>query len=135
MRYRKLDANYDMVFGHGQADFWRDQPEAPAQACLTRLSLWLGEWFLNPADGTPYATKVLGKFTTSTRDPVLRARISGTPGVKSIVSYGSQVNHDTREFNVQATIDTIYGNVTIGFLKATTPAFSSVPATPFVTQK
>jgi len=109
MRYRKLDASGDMVFGGDQAAFFRDVPEAPAQACMTRLQLYLGEWFLDTSDGTPWKTKVLGKHTEATRDPVIRARILGTQGVSSISTYASQVNRDTRAFAAQANIETSYG--------------------------
>lgn len=115
MRYRKLDADGDMVFGHAQNDFWRDVPDAPAQAAMTRLKLWLGEWFLDTTDGTPWLTKVLGKFTGSTRDAVIRARMAQTDGVNSIASYTSQVNRQTRSFTVQATLDTAYGGVSVNF--------------------
>ena len=54
MRYRKLDAAGDFVFGHGAADYHRDSPEAVAQAVLTRLKLHRGEWFLDRSEGTPY---------------------------------------------------------------------------------
>ncbi len=113
MRYRKLDANGDMVFGGGQAAFWRDVPEAPAQAVLTRLRLQLGEWFLDTRDGTPWKTRVLGKYTANTRDPVIRARVLGSEGVIAIVAYGSQLDRETRRFAVQVTIDTRYGQAVV----------------------
>jgi hypothetical protein len=113
MRYRKLDADGDMTFGRGPLNFWKDVPDAPAQAVKTRLGLWLGEWFLDRNAGTPYNTQVLGKYTGSTRDVVLRARMSGTIGVRSILTYGSQLNRETRVFSVQAKIDTIYGPAAI----------------------
>ena len=109
MRYRKLDANGDMMFGRQQADFWRDVPDAPAQAVWTRLQLYLGDWFLDTSDGTPWRTQVLGKYTGSTRDPVIQTRTLGTLNVTGITAYASQVNRDTRDFNVQTTIDTAYG--------------------------
>jgi len=109
MRYRKLDANGDMVFGHQQSDFWRDVPDAPAQAVWTRLQMYLGDWFLNVNDGTPWRTRVLGKYTGNTRDPTVQARTLGSQGVVGIVAYSSQVNPNTREFDVQMTIDTVYG--------------------------
>ena len=63
MRYRKLDARGDMIFGHGSADYYRDQPEAVAQAAVTRLRLKLGEWFADTSDGTNWDGAVLGRHT------------------------------------------------------------------------
>ncbi len=113
MRYRKLDESDDYVFGGNLASFFIDQPEAPAQAVKTRLMLQLGEWFVDTSDGTPWKTKVLGKYTSATRDPVLRRRILGTQGVSAIALYSSQFSADTRRYDVQAEIDTIYGKTTI----------------------
>ena len=92
MRYRKLDAAGDMVLGGGQAAFYRNQPEAVAQAVKTRLAMRLGEWFLDTSAGTPWNTKILGKFTIPTRDATIRARILGTTGVTSIDAYSSHFN-------------------------------------------
>ncbi len=101
------------MFGRSQADFWRDVPDAPAQAVKTRLQLQLGEWFLDRNEGTPYRTRVLGKFTRNTRDPVLRARILGTRGVTELATYSSQTDSNLRTFNVQATINTLFGTTRI----------------------
>ncbi len=109
MRYRKLDAAGDMMFGRGQADLYRDQPEAPAQAVKTRLMLWQGQWFLDLRAGMTYEVDVLGKYTEDRRDPVIREYVLATQGVTEIVTYGSQHNRDTREFAVQITINTDYG--------------------------
>lgn len=121
MRYRKLSEEKvvdgvfvrsgDMQFGRSFKDFYIDQPEAVAQAVVTRLRLGLGEWFLDHAKGTPWRTKVHGKPTEATRDPVIRFRILGTQGVKEINQYFSDLNRDTRGFNVQAEITTVYGPV------------------------
>jgi len=113
MKYRKLDANDDYSFGSGLSNFLIDQPEAPAQAVKTRLMLQQGEWFLDLRDGTPWKTKVLGKYTSASRDPVLRRRILGTQGVTGIASYGSQFSPDTRKYDMQAVIDTAYGSTKI----------------------
>lgn len=121
MRYRKLDASGDMMFGRGQQDYYRDVPEAPAQAVKTRLALRLGEWFLDVTDGTPYDTEILGAHTQNTRDAAIRERIEGTQGVASLDAYSSTFNPDTRAFVVQATVTTIYGPArviyTIGTVK------------------
>lgn len=112
MRYRKLDSNGDYVLGTG-ADFYVDQPEAPAQAVLTRLELWTGDWFLDKTEGTPYQGDVLGKYNQINHDAAIRQRILQTPGVNSIIDYASNFDGDTRTLAVGATIDTIYGQATI----------------------
>jgi len=109
MRYRKLDANGDMVFGHGAADYHHDTPEAVAQAVLTRLRLARGEWFLDVAEGTPYSPAILGRHTAESYDPAIRARVLETEGVRSILEYSSSVEGESRRLAVSVRIDTIYG--------------------------
>lgn len=111
MRYRQLTPSGDYSFGSGQANFYTNIPEAPAQAVLTRLRLNLGEWFLDTTDGTPWNTQVLGNNTAGTRDAVIQARILGTQGVNSIISYSSNFNSNTRQFFVYVSLDTIYGPI------------------------
>ena len=113
MIYRKMDENGDYMFGNGSKDFWKDVPDAPAQAVLTRLHLEQGEWFLDTSDGTPWRTRVLGFRTEDTRDPVIKMRVLGTKGVKSILTYDSDLNRNTRHFFSQLTIDTVYGRATV----------------------
>lgn len=109
MRYRRLDASGDMVFGGDQAAFLRDQPKAVAQAVSTRLGLYTGDWFLDQTDGMDWRAKVLGSHTLTTYDATIRARILGTQGVQTLTGYQSQRNGDTRNLLVVAMIDTIYG--------------------------
>ena len=111
MRYRKLSADGDMTFGRGQKDFWRDQPEGVAQAVATKLGMWQREWFLDITDGTPWETRVLGRYTNSTRDPAIRARILSTSGMRAISNYSSALDRQTRDLKVNAVLDTIYGSV------------------------
>ena len=113
MRYRKLASDGDFTFGKEQADFYRDQREAPAQAVVTRLRLLAGEWFLDLTEGTPYETGVFGKFTRDTYDPIIRERILGTEGVTEILAYESRFDGETRTLTISATIDTVYGPATI----------------------
>jgi hypothetical protein len=108
MRVRKVDANGDYVFGGDQRAYWQDRPEGVAQVVESRLHLWIGEWYLNLEEGTPYQTQILGKRTENTRDPVLQDRILSTPGVLSIVDYDSALARDTRGLVVSATIQTPY---------------------------
>lgn len=108
MRYRKLDADGDYVFGGQQADFYKDVPEAVAQAVLTRLRLYRGEWFLDITEGTPL-DQIIGKYTAGTYDAAIRQRILGTQGVTALAAYSSDFNPDTRKLSVSATITTQYG--------------------------
>lgn len=108
MRLRKLDTDYDMTFGHGSADYFRDQPDAPAQLVLSRLNLFTGDWFLQTDDGMPWRSEVLGRGTDNTRDRAIRARILATQGVTGITTYASQVNRDTRADTTQVTLTTAY---------------------------
>src|SRR5258708_2856284 len=105
MRYRRLAQspgtnvfNFtggDYSFGRGSSDFFINVPDAPAQACLTRMYLFKSDWFLDTSDGTDWNTRVLGHFTTNTRDPAIQSRILGTQGVKAILSYSSNLVRDT----------------------------------------
>lgn len=112
MRYRKLDENGDYTFGTG-FDFYRDKPEAVAQAVRTRLDLWKGEWFLDTSDGTPWLTEVLGKYTLRTYDAMIRARILGTDGVTQLLAYSSNYDGSARKVQITATIETKYGTITM----------------------
>lgn len=112
MKYRALDANGDHQFGRAGL-FLVDSPQAVAQAVLTRLRLWTGEWFLDNEEGTDYANRILGYGTQGTRDVEIKERILNTPGVRSILAYQSAMNG--RVFNVTTVIDTAFGTVTVSF--------------------
>jgi len=109
MRYRKLTADGDYSFGSGQLDFYRDVPEAVGQAAMTRLLLWLGEWFLNIDEGTPYMLGILGKHSKEVADVTIQDRVEGTEGFVNIEQYSSELNGETRGMTVNMEINTIYG--------------------------
>ena len=113
MRYRKLDKDGDFVTGHGAADFHADSPEAVAQAVLTRLRLWAGEWFEDIEEGTPDRQKVLGKYNLRRATPAIKRRILQTPGVSSISEFTASYDGETRTLTVSATIHTVYGAAVI----------------------
>lgn len=113
MRYRKLSPSGDYQFGSGRKDFYVDKAEGVGQAVVTRLLLWAGEWFLDVTEGTPYQAGALGKHTKATIDPMIRDRILGTEGVIDISRYVSIFDAENRKFSVEATVNTIYGQVTI----------------------
>jgi len=112
MRYRKLDALGDYTLGSGR-DFYIDEPNVVAQAVLTRLRLWLEEWFLDTTDGTPYKEEVLGKWNGRNPGAAIQSRILGTPGVTGITSFSTLFDGDSRKLTVNASVDTVFGPITI----------------------
>lgn len=115
MRYRKLTADNDYQFGNGQLDFYRDEPAAVGQSVMTRLLLWLGEWYLDIASGTPYLQGVLGKYSLAEADTTIQQRVldstdeEGTQTVTGIPQYQSQLDPNNRSMDVEMSINTIFG--------------------------
>jgi hypothetical protein len=111
--YRILDKNNDYSFGNSQLDFYKDSPEAVGQAVETRLLLWLGEWYLNTDDGTPYLQGVLGKHLLSVIDATIQDRVLGTENVNDISNYQSSIDPVARALTVSFSIDTAFGPTAI----------------------
>lgn len=109
MRYRKLSPSGDYTFGNGQQDFYRDVPEAVGQAAQTRLLLWLGEWFLDIEEGTPYMQGILGKYSLQEANVTIQERVLGTQGLTDLENFVSNIDPDTRALSAQFDINTIYG--------------------------
>jgi len=109
MIYRKLSDSGDYVFGRGAGNFHKDSPEAVAQAVLTRLKLFQGEWFLDLNRGTPYESQILGTGKATLYDSAIQSVILETPGVTGLASYSSGIDQVTRAIYVNCTLDTLYG--------------------------
>lgn len=121
MRVRKLTppipggsllSGGDMTFGHGAGDYFINKAEGVGQLVSTRLRLWLGQWFLNVNDGTPYLTRVLGKYTDDFRDATIQQRILATPNVTGLRGYNSTLDRQTRLWTVHGTVQTKFGAFT-----------------------
>lgn len=120
MRYRPLSPTGDYQIGK---PWLINSPQCVAQAILTRLKLWLGEFFLDTTDGTPYLTQVLGERYNKAPDAAIKRRILGTPGVAQLISYSSSFNTSAdgvRTLTVNAQVQTIY---------STTPVSVTLPLT------
>lgn len=113
MKYRKLDANLDYSFGQRSQNFVTGV-EAVAQAVLTRLKLYQGEWWEDLENGLPLMQRILGfRNTKNAADILIRERISGTTGVLQMISFTSQFNNETRAYTCQAVVSTIYGEISL----------------------
>lgn len=107
MTVRALDENGDIVT-HG-TQFLTGLEEIQ-QTVTTRLRLFLGEYFRNIKDGTPWYEQILGKFVSlDIVEAVLRARIANTPGVIRLTSFSTNFDIDNRKYTVTAGILTDYG--------------------------
>ena len=113
MRVRAQDANGDMTFGFGQANFLIDSVQAVEQLIITGLKLFKGEFFLNTATGMPWDTDVLGFGTGPLYDNAIQSQIKGTAGVTGITSYSSSLNATTRLLTVTVGVSTIFGPFTL----------------------
>jgi hypothetical protein len=113
MRYRKQDSDGDILFGNQQNDFDRDTPETVGHSVLTRLTLWVGEWFLDTDEGTPYEQAMLGTGKQESIEPAIRERILETEGVLGIEDFELIGDAQTRKIQINLTINTIYGDIPI----------------------
>ena len=81
-----------------------------AQTVKTRLQLFLGEYFRDITDGTPWWESILGKEgTLSSKEAAIKNRIIRTDGVTQILSFDTDFDINTRAYTVTAAILTIYG--------------------------
>lgn len=115
MLVRKLDSNGDMQLGQGSANFYSNSADGVAQMVYTRLKLWLGEWYLDTADGTDWLGKCLGKNTVDSALLEIKRRIMATEGVSEIKNLSASIEPTNRWLSVQGVITTIYGDAQLNF--------------------
>lgn len=114
IRVRRLDENWDPVFGNGQNDYIFDG-DAVIQIIESRLRLWKAEWWEDLGEGLPMWQQILGVKGSSKAvvDQLIQRRIAETPYVKSIASFVSVFNSETREYQCQATVNTEFGTLLV----------------------
>ncbi len=86
-----------------------DSPAAVAQVVLTNLKLFLESSFLDTSAGVPWLQNVIG--TGSQSDTVIPSQILNSTGVTGINSYGSSLNHATRELSINASVQTQFSAI------------------------
>lgn len=111
MTVRRLDSNGDITTS-GQ--HFITEKEEIAQTISTRLRLFFREYFRDINDGTDWFGKVLGKGQSLyTRDAEIRRRISQTEGVSTITSYNADFDLPTREYKIDVSVLTVFGEVSL----------------------
>ena len=113
MTVRRLDESGDLVTRGRMFDTGR---EAIAQTIVTRLKLFLGEYFREVTDGTPWFQQILGKGENlNAIEAILRNRIARSPGVVRLLSFALQFDLDARTLSVQSQVLTTYGEADVQF--------------------
>ncbi len=85
---------------------------AVGQGCKIRVSLYLGEYWLNQALGVPYLQQILGKGTNPLVARSLIAEAIGeTPDVTTI-NGTPMIDNGDRSARITFTVQSIYGRVT-----------------------
>lgn len=87
-----------------------DLTEYTAQKLKIRLWFFLGEWFLDTAEGTPFYQEILVKNPRVPRiETLLKARILESPNIESLESFASEYDNARRRFDVQFEAKTTEG--------------------------
>lgn len=122
LRNRRLDADWDMTFGNG-LNCYLSGLEASAQAVKSHLLLFLQEWWMDQDDGLPMWQFILGAGAGSDLikeavdrlivERILSTQLDGVMLVTDVKDISSSFNADTRDYSFTATIDTIFGTITV----------------------
>ena len=114
MKYRRLDENWDYVFGHGQTDYLTGR-EAVGQAIKSRLLLLYGEWWEDQEDGLPLFERILASSGSDENkravDIIFARRIGDTTGVLNVSWYESSFDRNKRSYDFSCQVDTVYGEL------------------------
>jgi hypothetical protein len=111
MKVRALDTSGDWQFGRGQQSY-RTEKNALAQNISTRLKSWKNDCFFAMDDGVNYYNFLdIGK--KHFLDVDIKRVLLQTEGVLRISSYTSTLDHNSRDVKISATVETIYGTVTV----------------------
>ena len=78
--------------------------EATRQGVIRRLRLFLGEYFLNAADGTDWFGSVLGKTPQDIAEAEIKRRIVTTPGVIGLTACSFAIDQRERRITIQSSV-------------------------------
>jgi dihydroxyacid dehydratase/phosphogluconate dehydratase len=106
MKYRRLSADGDYVFGFGNTNFLVGA-DAVAQAIGTKLKMFQGDFWENLNEGIPFFQEIAGNGNPALIDLLIQTRIKETPGVSGIAFFVSSLTN--RAYSATASVSTIYG--------------------------
>ena len=98
MNVRLLDGDGDITTS---GRHFTTEVEEVAQTVQTRLRLYLGEYFRDVTDGTPWWESILGKQgTLSSKEAIIKNRIIRTEGVTKLIEFKTDFDINTRTYTV-----------------------------------
>lgn len=98
--------NFDLVLTEGNNSI--------KQALKIRLLFFVNDWYLDINEGIPFYENIYDKNISLTEvDNIIKTVILKTDGVNEIISYNSNFNKETRKFNIDFKVNTIYGEVSL----------------------
>ncbi len=113
MRVRRIEENGDIATS---GVIWLYNRDAVGQTIQTRLRLFLGEYFRDIQDGTPWFQEILGTFDNIGRvESIIKRRISETEGVDRILEFSTNYDPSTRIYSVNCNVLTQWGALDIQF--------------------
>lgn len=120
--YLQLDGSYDPIFADGTALI---DGAATAQVVLTRLKLFMGEWWENLNLGLPVFQQMLGQLGSQRGLRAMQAAIqqnisSFTPYVTGVTNV--QVAFTNGRLTYTANVQTMFGPVTLSNMPALSAA-------------
>lgn len=115
----ELDENHD-VFTRGGVMAVAIDADATVQSIVTRLKLYLGEWWADLTAGTAWFQKVFNKPAIESEiETELKGRILQTQGVTRLTFFNAIFDRQGRSLTVQFEAETEFGpsgfqEVTVG---------------------
>lgn len=108
-----LSSNYgDLIYNNSSATVTTNQAESVAQKLTIKLRTFLGEWFLNTANGVPYYQQIFGKVRSKvTIDSIFIEKIVEEPDVVELVEFTSEISND-RTYTISFRVRTTLGQIT-----------------------
>jgi hypothetical protein len=112
MRFRKLTADGDWIFGHGSGDIVEGESAIEFEVA-TRIREWYGDWFADMTRGIDY-TNLLEVGQKANLLYAIRATILSCYGVIGVTKVDCIFTDETgqqnvgRNLHIQYSIDTIY---------------------------
>lgn len=110
---RKLDANYDPVFGNGQNAYISDL-DAVAQIINQSLLLFQAEWWEDRTKGIPMFQSILGPGRNiDAVAALIKSTILACPYVTSVSNVSAGYNSKTRSLSYGCQVQTQFGSLTV----------------------